>query len=234
MVLLAHGGRNPGPDQRRDLPDQRRDHQGAATNRASNPATCRRGNDTARRIAVPAILGLALAAGCSMAPRQMKPEVDPATLSDGSFFYYLAELPVVTVDETYRAMLILADGEDSSRTFDERRDKLVQRGIVNPAWDMPGDYVIDRGSVAAMICKVCRIKGGVNMMLFGAAGLGDRRYAARELAYLEMLSEGPDYAPIRGGELIGVITKADAYMAEHKIYEADQLELGTEEEAASG
>ena len=44
------------------------------------------------------------------APRKTEPSVNAATLSDDAFQAYLATLDVVTVDETFRAMLILADG----------------------------------------------------------------------------------------------------------------------------
>lgn len=145
--------------------------------------------------------------------------------------HYLAEAPLVTTDEAYRAMLILADGEDTSETFAQRESKLIERGIANPAWSLQPDHVIDRGSAASMVLKICKIRGGVNLHLFGALGLADRRYAVRELVYRELLAEGPDYPPMIGGELVALITKADAYMAEHGVYETEWIELGTEEDA---
>ncbi|MCK6484732.1 MAG: hypothetical protein HUU22_15365 [Phycisphaerae bacterium] len=178
---------------------------------------------------LPAVI-LAFVAGCA-APRKTAPPVDPATLSDDGFLHYLAEVPLVTTDEAYRAMLILADGEDTCKSFEERRDKLVQRQIVNPAWDLQPDHVIDRGSVAAMVCKICRLRGGLNRVLFASWGLGDRRYANRELVYRDLLDPGTDYVPIKGGQLVALMTKADALMEERGIYETVPVELGGEADA---
>jgi hypothetical protein len=168
-----------------------------------------------------------LAAGCT-GPRQTQPPVDPATLSDQGFLHYLAEVPVVTTDEAYRAMLVLADGADASKSFEQRRDTLVSRGIVNPDWNLQPQNVIDRGAAAAMVCKLCKLWGGVNRLTFGALGLGDRRYAVRELVYRDMMAFGPDYSGITGGEMVALVTKADEYMAKQKIYETTEIELGSE------
>ena len=48
--------------------------------------------------------------GCA-GPRLSTPAVDATKLSDEAFQAYLAEIELVTVDEAYRAMLILADGQ---------------------------------------------------------------------------------------------------------------------------
>lgn len=173
---------------------------------------------------------LLLLAGCAN-PRHTPPAVDPATLSDDAFTHYLAGAPVVTVDEAYRAMLILADGEDKSKTFAEREQELVSRGIASAAWKLQPDNVIDQGAVAAMVCRVLHLKGGINLIIFGSFGLGDRRYANRELIFREMLPSAPDYMPVRGGTLLALTTKADAYMTEHGLFQAPAIKLGTEHEA---
>lgn len=130
-------------------------------------------------------------------------------------------------------MLILADGQDTTKSFDERRAALQQRGIARAEWNHVADHVIDRGAVAAMVCKICKLSGGINLIVFGAAGLGDRRYATRELIYREMLSNGPDYSPITGGELVAVVTRADDLMAARGLYEGPKIEMPTEEEFTS-
>lgn len=159
-------------------------------------------------------------AGCQ-GPRSSAPDLDPNELSDEGFYTYLTEVPLVTVDEAYRAMLILADGEDSSTNFEERQEKLQSRGIVKAAWDLPKDYVVDSGSVAFMVCRICQIDGGVNMRLFGSLGLGDRRYALRELIYRGMLDEAVDYEYMTGANLFALLRKADAHMAEKGLYESE-------------
>ncbi|MCG8406552.1 MAG: hypothetical protein MI923_15260 [Phycisphaerales bacterium] len=169
------------------------------------------------------VFGIALgilSVGCS-GPRKFVPDVHPDELSDDGFYAYLTEIPLVTVDEAYRAMLILADGEDRSEDFVDRQRKLETRGIAKSAWDLQQDHVVDTGSVAYMVCRICQIDGGVNMRLFGSLGLGDRRYALRELIYREMLEEAVDFEYMTGANLFALLRKADAHMAEKGLYESN-------------
>lgn len=184
-----------------------------------------------RRMRAGVAIGMLLSlAGC-LGPRQYHPDTDPAKLSDDAFMSYLATVPVVTVDEAFRAMLILADGKDSCKAFEERRAALVSRGIAREAWNLEPDNVIDRGSVAAMTCKILQMRGGVNRAVFGGMGLGDRRYANRELIYRNLLADGPDYAGMQGPVLVAMFARCDEYMEQHKLYEAKPVELGTEQDA---
>lgn len=171
---------------------------------------------------------------CSCAqPRQAKPEVNPDELSDEGFQVYIARAPLITVDEAYRAVLILADGEDTSKNFDERRQKLESRDIARAAWNLEGQNVIDAGSLAFMVCKVCEIRGGINFTLFGSWGLGDRRYALRELIHREMIDEMIDYQFVTGAELHGLIRKADTLMMEKGLYETQKIDLTDESDRDS-
>lgn len=166
--------------------------------------------------------------GACAGPRQTAPEVNPNTLSDEGFQAYLAEIDAVTTDEAYRAMLILADGQDTSKTFAERKEKLESRGIAKPEWNLQPDNIIDAGSVAYMICRVSKIRGGVCYNLFGRAGLGDRRYALRELIYREMLDQTADYQHVTGAVMIGLLAKADALMEKQGLYESKKIDLSDE------
>lgn len=157
-----------------------------------------------------------------------EPEVNPNDLNDQGFQVYLARAPLITVDEAYRAMLILADGEDTSQGFTERKEKLESRGIVRAAWDLQADNVIDAGSLAFMVCRICKISGGVNATLFGSWGLGDRRYALRELIYRQMVDEMIDYQFVTGADLHGLMRKADALMMEKGLYESENIDLTDE------
>ena len=165
--------------------------------------------------------------GC-MGPRTTQPEVDPAGLTDEAFQSYLAEAPYVTVDEGYRAMLILADGHDGGKTFEERRQKLEDRGIARAAWQLKPDHVLDAGSISYMVMKICQVRGGVNCNLMGSWGLGDRRYAMRELVYRGMLDDSVDYQAMTGGKLIALMAKADELMEKKGLYESTKIDLSDE------
>ncbi|MFH1419742.1 MAG: hypothetical protein ABII12_15830 [Planctomycetota bacterium] len=165
--------------------------------------------------------------GCA-GPRHSTPSVDPNELSDEGFQAYLAEIDLVTVDEAYRAMLILADGEDTCESFETRRSALESRGIAKSAWSLVPENVIDAGSVAYMICRICELRGGVSFNLFGRLGLGDRRYALRELEYREMIDDKVDYQYMTGASLVGLMAKADALMEKKGLYETETIELSDE------
>lgn len=169
----------------------------------------------------------ATSAGCA-GPRLSTPPADPSGLSDAAFQGYLAEIDLVTTDEAYRAMLILADGEDPSDGFEQRRQTLESRGIAKAAWDLHPDNVIDAGSVAYMVCRICRISGGVDMHLLGSVGLGDRRYALKELIYREMITDAVDYQYVTGAALYALMRKADALMEKQGLYESTGVDLSDE------
>ena len=59
----------------------------------------------------------------------------------------------------------------------------------------------------------------------GGMGIGDRRYAVRELVYRRMLSEGADYRYLSGAEMVSLMAKADAYMAERGLYQEESVDI---------
>ncbi len=186
---------------------------------------------------------VAIAAGCTStasegmeaAATQAAAPVDASGLDDMSFLHdYLARRPTVTVDEAYRAMLILADGHDPSSSFDERRAALEQRGISRAAWKLEADQPIDKGSVAYMVCQILKVRGGLNRVIFGSWGPGDRRYALRELVYRRMMADSPAYRYIAGPELASLLRSADDYMQKHRLYEMESVEIGREPPPGAG
>ena len=180
-----------------------------------------------RAIVYLAMFMVASLSACA-APRKTEPKVDAKTLSDDGFQVYLADVDLVTVDEGYRAMLILADGEDTCKTFEERKQKLEERGIARPAWNLKETNVIDSGSVAFMVCRICKINGGLNSFLFGSWGLGDRRYALRELVYRDMMDQNVAYQYMTGPALFALIRKADTIMEQKGLYESQKIDLSDE------
>lgn len=175
----------------------------------------------ARSVALACVLPIV---GC-LGPRKEPPSVDPASLSDDAFQAYLAEAPFVTVEEAYRAMLILADGEDTCKTHEERAARLESRGIARSAWNLKPENVVDAGSVSYMVVKICEIRGGVNFNLFGSWGLGDRRYAMRELVYRKMLEDSADYQAMAGDRLVGLMARASDLMEKKGLYESTKMDL---------
>lgn len=168
---------------------------------------------------------LLLAGGCSQVSRPE--QVDQAERLDVDTFLHehLPALPIVTVGEAYRSMLVLADGDDPYSSFAQREEALLTRGIIRLDWKLQREQAVDRGTIAYMVCKILGIKGGINRAVFGELGIGDRRYALREMVYQQVMAFSPPYRYITGAELIDVVGKADRLMAEKGLYEQPPADL---------
>jgi len=172
-----------------------------------------------------ALTAAALLAGCSRTVRTAQADRAEQLDEDTFLHEHLPAQPMVTTAEAYRAMILLADGRDDRRDFEERARTLLDRGISRRQWQLQRDECIDRGSVAWMVCRILDIDGGVNMRLLGSWGPGDRRYAVRELYYRQLLDSTPAYRYMSGAELVDLLGKADAYLAEKGRYPASPLDV---------
>jgi len=177
------------------------------------------------RIWVLVVLGLAFAGGCQKSVRmsasrpsslQASSNVGEVTYED--FLDWMVQKPKCTVADACRAVAILMEGRDVEGPFQARYQYLLQRDVVRSAWKLREDQWIDRGTLAFMLYKALNIPGGVNMALFGSWGLGDRRFAYREMLYRDLMQRGVDYNYVTGPELVTALGKADAYMRETGQY----------------
>ncbi len=174
-------------------------------------------------VGLPAILA---ASGCTQTLRLEQADAGEKVAVDAFLHDHLENQPMVTVGEAYRAMLILAEGDDSYADFEARRAALESRGIARPEWGLRREACIDKGSVAYMVCQIIKLHGGLNFNVLGRlTGVGDRRYAVRELAYMELMPNAPAYRYITGGELVDVMAKADRYMASHGMYSMEAADV---------
>ena len=132
-----------------------------------------------------------------------------------------------TFAQAVRAVAMFINGSDVGSTFEERYDYLLERGVVRPAWQIEADQWIDRGTLSFMLYKTIELKGGINMCLFASWGLGDRRFAYRELRYRDLVQAGVDYHYISGPELITTLGKVDQFMRQTGRYAPEEtVELG--------
>lgn len=163
--------------------------------------------------------------GCSQTLQPEQADQGERVEVDAFWHDHLPEQAMVTTAEAYRAVLLLADGEERFHGYASREQELKSRGYVRDAWGLHRDAAIDRGSVAFMVCKAIELRGGVNMRTLGELGVGDRRYAVRELAYRDMMPPGASYRYMTGGELLDLLLEADRYMARHDMYEHGQVDI---------
>jgi hypothetical protein len=167
------------------------------------------------------LLGASCAsAGAVPAPASAAPA---AASTDAQFFGELGYKDVASAADAARAVAILAsEGAQNSPDFEANKAYLMQRGILPDGWlnKAAADASIDKGHLASLICRALGIKGGLWMRLFGP----QPRLALRECAYLGLMMTGCDYRHVSGGELVGVIDRADRLRAAQAGKPAPKLE----------
>jgi len=166
-----------------------------------------------RRAVANLLLAIAVVAagngGCTMPIRTYTPQVHPNTLNDTAFLHYLATVPLVTVDEGMRAVLILTDARPRPTDYAARFDRLLAMKAVRENWKLSADQLLDQGSLAYMLRAVCRLRGGLNEALASRTGWGDRRYALKTCVHAGILRNARPSDPITGGELLSALTAAE-------------------------
>lgn len=141
------------------------------------------------------------------------PALDDQSVASSEFLHVVARQPVVTYDQACRALLLMTEGQDQARGFEERTAVLQASGVVRAEWGLSANDVVDRGTLAYMICQACKLPGGINTRLSGWTGVGDRRYALHEAIHRGLIVGGTSEQVLAGGEFVRAIAKADDYLA---------------------
>jgi hypothetical protein len=160
-----------------------------------------------------ALAGLVLIVGLTgCAPQALQVEGAKAALpaDDGSpgFLDRMASQQNVCENDAFRGMLMLLDGQDKAETFQQRAEKLAEKGVIARGWRHDAARALTKGKLAYMVCQACKVRGGVTMTLTGPS----QRYCLRELQYQEMMSSGSVFTKVTGMEFVAVLTRADTYM----------------------
>ena len=106
-----------------------------------------------------------------------------------------------------RLFLAMDKGEPVEGEFEAVRKEAAERGLIDAGWELSEAAPVDKGTVAYMLVKALKIRGGLTMSIFGVT----RRYAFRECVYLRLISGGTPGENMTGRELIDVLTAAEAY-----------------------
>lgn len=165
-----------------------------------------------RRIAAFVLLGMCVVATSCSQTRSYEPPVDPNTLDETQYVHYLARVPLVTFEEGCRAMVILMEGQDRYASHEEREAFLVSAGAVRESWKLTPEQTLDTGTLAYMLAAACDVPPTAGTALLGSWGLGDRRYALRQVVDEGLLTYAPDYKPVAGGDLVMALAHAEDYM----------------------
>ena len=161
------------------------------------------------RKALAAVLAAGLA-GCSAGGPPLA-TMPGATLpdDDGSpaFLDRVASTGTVSQNDAMRGMLMLVDGQDACKTFQQRVENLAARKIVCGAWRLDAARPLTKGMLAYMVYQACNVPGGLILATTGPS----ERYCLRELQYRGMMSQGFVTTEVTGMEFVAVLTRADSY-----------------------
>ena len=168
------------------------------------------------RTAVLVLVGLLAAAGARAA------EAPEAGGSDAQFFSELGYKDVATAADAARALTIfVSQGAESGADFAAAREYLRGQGVSDGWLDgAQANDPLQKGHLATLVCRALGIKGGLWMRLFGPKP----RLALRECVYLDLMVRGAEYQHVAGGELVGVIDRADRYRLTREGKEVPKLE----------
>ncbi len=127
--------------------------------------------------------------------------------SSAELVMYISDQAFVTAEPGYRAVYTLAYGKVDPGEFDQLVWFMRNTGLISGSWRHDADTRLNRAAVGFMICRACDIRSGVGWNL---TGLG--RYAWRELQYKGIARGGGESGLVSGGEFVGILSRADAYM----------------------
>ncbi len=181
---------------------------------SAGPSAAGRGTGCGWVVLVTAMCVATLATGCGRPHRLFQPSRDPDTLSDTTFLHYLATLPVVTVHEGTRAVLLLKGPTSNWPTFVDRTAELKRLGAFRDAWDLEQNQVLDKGTFFYMLSAVCGLPKSFNELLATATRRGGRRYALKKCIHAGLLPYGLAEEFLTGGEMVSALTKAESYVPE--------------------
>ncbi len=157
------------------------------------------------------LLAIVTTSSCVTPRRTFQPEVDPAQLDDVAFVHYLATAATVTVAEGMRAVVLLLPADERGDA-QRPRELLTKRGAFKEGWRLDSDATLDKGTLAFMLRTVCSLPRSLSETVW--SGFGDRRFALHTCVDAGLLPYGASHDPVRGGELLSALTKAEEILLE--------------------
>jgi len=145
------------------------------------------------------------------------------TLQTDSAAYldYISSKPTVTQADAIKGILLLL-GEKRQMTFAQAVKTLLDKRIVSPNWQFNPTKPITKGQVAYMAYQLCRMTGGLTILLTGPSC----RYCLKELQYRGIMSPGMPYNSVTGMEYVAILGRVDEYLQTGTVSGAEQREGG--------
>ena len=149
------------------------------------------------------IAAILLLAAPMLEARQDAPKKEKRT----DFVRRLYEKDRAGFGDACRLFVSLVKDQPADGDFEALRKEAVERGLIDPAWEMTETGPVDKGTVAYLVVKALGIKGGLTMSIFGAS----RRYAFRECVHLKLIAGGTPGEHMTGRELLDVLSAAESW-----------------------
>jgi hypothetical protein len=150
-----------------------------------------------------------------------------------AFFRALHEKPVATFRDLVAVVHMLTWNVHEEKPFEELRAELVVKRILPSDWTYKPESPVTKSMAAYGVCAALEnvgegeynIPGGLTMLVFG----NSERYALRECIHLGIVMPGYSGRYVKGGELLGILARSQAY---RKTGKAVTLQMDEEEEKA--
>lgn len=142
--------------------------------------------------------------------------------ADTSFLRALVDKPSTSFgDGVYMLVHFMGKGQEYP-AFEEGKRFLEEKGVLKGALrQKPAEGALQRGELAEMAITALDVRGGVAMRIANAAGRNGRlsqgvyrRYALKEMVFLQLMVNGDSHADVSGQELISVISRMETYQEE--------------------
>jgi hypothetical protein len=149
-----------------------------------------------------------------------------ADADKNAFFRGLNDKPVAEFRDLVAVVHMLTRNAQEEKPFEQLRAELVVEGILPGDWTYKPESPVTKGmaayGVVGALSKVREgehgVTGGLTLMVTG----NSERYALRECVYRGIVMPGYQGRYVKGGELLGILARAQAY---RKTGKAQTLQL---------
>ena len=123
------------------------------------------------------------------------------------FWHELADEPIASNDQAFRALLLYLDDKDDAANYDARVATLRTRNLLPTDFAEPAEAGVTRGTFAYALMRLLNEKGGLTTRVFGI----HPRYAVRELQFLEVLPPSTPNQGLSGNDVVGIIGRVEDF-----------------------
>jgi hypothetical protein len=123
------------------------------------------------------------------------------------FWHSLGSQPLTSNDEAFHGLLLYLDNQDPAADYAGRVQAMKDRGLLDKSFDQPADQAVQRGTLATVLVRALKIKGGVFQRLTN----DHPRYAVRELMFLDLYPPSSPQQTFSGTEFLGIIGRIEDY-----------------------